>query len=461
MKTDSILNIDFARRYTIPNRDLVRAEAERRAKAPAPRTIAIDTFSNRLDLRGERVGDWWDKLPPLDNKPYFPIASYLHGKTLPTCYRINLKPRFVYIAQKKAEDQGINFEAVLQSACYQAMKNLGVEFDSQAEMEALTWEIEKPQCDPMHHYLKLAQVYVDVEDLPLTPRKDTNVIPAREIELVEPPQIKLLNQELERTAKAIVRLRNLRKYDSIYAENRPTFQQAVDELNILIDLYPAFVNELPVAMWSLQHQLELLRKYEGICRAELDLHLKLAQEPMPSGMRAAVLTRAKEEADYDRKLALKMHYFKGKRLTREPIAWAGELTSEQRAALLFESNCKPVDAEPRPPCEGMPALDLALTPIRARLIYTDPRIERDLRAENRAVDEQPRYFKRRGKSYLDQKRHIRDMKKNTCYRMNAYSDYINGILAIHFEWKYKSPAPYITRAKMHTDPYGASYVEES
>lgn len=469
--TQSVKSSEMQSRLFANRRELMREEAWRKQNQKPGHSVPV-TSAFSLDRNGERIGDWWDTLPALDSNPYFPITSYLHNKVLPTCYRINLKPRFVYIAQKKAAEQGINFEAVLQAACYQAMKNLGVEFDSDAEMAALDWEIEKPQQDAMLHQLTLAHVYTDLEDLPFATQSTFDPLPPRSINLVEPPQVQSLKRQMEKTAKSLVYLRGLRKYDSIYADHKPTFKEAMAELELLLDLCPAYVKEMPLAYLSLKHQIELLRKYKDICQAELDVHLKLATEPMTPGMRAALLTRAKAEADRDRITALHAHCGRAKCFTEQPLVWAADLTSEERAALVFK-----VAGVERPevgaalhPAEGTPALDLALSTVAATLSYASPDMEREaaLEAEGGDVTYTVRHRndkkkrRRLGEDYaLTVRRHIKDYRKYATDRVRSLQSYTDGVLAIHFEWKYKSPAPYITRAKLHTDPYGASYVEES
>lgn len=421
----------------------------------------------------------WGSTLALGGEPRFPTALYKQFGDATAHYRVSLIPRLVYVAQLAAKEKGIDFERLMQTAIYDAFVKLGVSLDSQAGNDALLAKAEGVK-DLLFTELSVSDVYVDEGWDPVLPHT------ASECVEVKPPSIAEFEQHLDQVAESITRLRNLKKYDSIYAAGRPDKDAAKKELELVVECLPSSYAAIPVCHVSLKSLYALLRSYEAICKQELNTLLKTSREPMRPGFRAALLARAKKAAEKDRLAALKSTVGLTSSET-EYLVWAGDLVNEDRAARAFDNKCgnKPVyfsqisnpiaarfaeirevDLERRllemerltitDPKDMCVAVDIALMPISATWqvdSYADRRVREAEKAEARAKEnnENPVYKTWDGRKYRYSK-WIRDMRFNNERSERLSKEVKAGLLAISPEWVYISPEPYIDRANYRTDP---------
>lgn len=208
----------------------------------------------------------------------------------------------------------------------------------------------RPQKDVSHlRFFSIEQVYVDECDLPgaeaeLGGYPRLSIEPKPSPSLIENQQhclnLKRLEKVKQKAAEALHRVRHMKKYASIYGENRITVEQARAEIEEIINRgLPSYLSGYVTVDLGLEALNKLLKRYVEICKNELDALLRIQSEPMPRGFRAALSARVVEARLKDEQRLLTEAYREGCIPGVEVLGpynvWAGDLTSEERAKLAF------------------------------------------------------------------------------------------------------------------------------
>lgn len=321
------------------------------------------------------LSDWnlntWGNTHDIDDvvQGSFPINGGGIFGDRPVSMRVNLLPRILFVARAAAKSKNLDLEQVLQQACYAAIRDMGVVFESEVEHAALNRLAEKGIEENSHlQWLRVytvADVYHDEEI------GADNALP-QVVPLVETPSEKNLDKELDNIATAIAKLRAMKQYESIYSGvPRKSKQEIREELDFVLSKLPSYVfNGCPqIMMYGADELIQIAKSYYHTCEEELRVLLTLNKQPFKAGYRAALLSRAAAAASVNRKQLAR----KQLGLPELPALWqvfAGDLVSEARAASLFRTvPLSDIDVE----MEGqLCALDLAFMPavpeIRAKFL---------------------------------------------------------------------------------------------
>jgi len=224
----------------------------------------------------------WATTLALDS--HYPISSYGQMGDLPINYRIKLLPRVVYCAQRAAAARGINFQKYMEAKMYQAFIDLGLSFDSAAELTCVQALAE--QKDNLLHLVSVSDVYTD-DPIPL----ETSEVPvASETEW---------DRKLDEMAQALTKIRSMKKYESIYAVNKPTVEDARKELELVATALPSSLKDC-IYTASLSSLCTLLTNYVAICKNELSALIRLNREPLPAALRNKVIANNRKLSNKDK-----------------------------------------------------------------------------------------------------------------------------------------------------------------
>jgi len=176
--------------------------------------------------------------------------------------------------------------------------------------------------------------YSDQEDLPQG-AAPSPVFDHAPINPVAKPTDKL-RTEIDKAAEGLVRLRNLKRYASIYSPlKKLTKEEARAEIYEVLQCLPHYMAE-PLEGWvSLQGMQYVLRKYVKRCKEELEALLALQDEPMPPSMRKALVNKEYNKRLKEEQSILTQAYVHHYEKPKTYPLWAGELVDDSRLSDAF------------------------------------------------------------------------------------------------------------------------------